>query len=181
MRKLKSIIPLCGLLLVGISAEAQAQTTKVMAYNTGLAWSDSYEFLQGGLIPIGTDFLAIIINRGQLGPNGADQGDQILYILDIKKRALAKKIDVAGQGYYWVEPSATTSSFVLSYYDSESGDRYISLNGFNKKSRTWSTMADTTQKVTTGYATAASTPLLPGYFVNTVRRNGTLWLDVYKY
>jgi len=170
---------MCCLLLFGMLAGAQAQTTKVMAYNTGLAWSDSAVFLQGGLIPIGTDFLAIIINRGPLGPSGYAEEDQILYILDTKKKALAKKIDVAGQGFYWVSPSATTSSFALSYSDGTDG--YISLYGFNKKSRTWSTMADTTQKVTTGYATAASTPLLPGYFVNTVSRNDTLWLDVYKY
>jgi hypothetical protein len=174
MRKLKSIIPLCGLLLVGISTEAQAQTTKVMAYNTGLAWSDSGRFLTQDLTPIGTDFLAVVIDR-----NPGGQNDQILYILDLKKKILARKIDVADQGFYWVSPSATTSSFVLSYSDGT--DLYISLYGFNKKSRTWSTMADTTQKVTTGYATAPSTPILPGYFVNTVRRNDTLWLDVYKY
>ena len=175
---MKLIISVCGLLLFGILAGAEAKT-KIMEFNTGLAWSDSYEFLQGGLFPIGTDFLAIAINRGQLGPNGADPGDQILYFLDTKKRTLAKKIDVAGQGYYWVQPSATTSSFVLSYSDGT--DLYISLYGFNKRSRTWSTVTGTTQKVTTGYATASSTPLLPGYFVNTVSRNDTLWLDVYKY
>jgi hypothetical protein len=155
-------------------AGAQAQTTKVMEYNTGLAWSDSRGFLTQDLTPIGTDFLAVVIDR-----NPGGQNDQILYILDLKKKILARKIDVAGQGLYWVSPSATTSSFVLSYSDGT--DLYISLYGFNKKSRTWSTKADTTQKVTTGYATAASTPLLPGYFVNTVSRNGTLWLDVYKY
>ena len=174
MRTLKSIIPLCGLLLVGISAEAQAQTTKIMEFNTGFAWSDSGIFLTQDLTPIGTDFLAVVLDR-----NPGAQNDQILYILDLKKKILAKKIDVAGQGFYWVSPSATTSSFALSYSDGT--DPYISLYGFNKKSRTWSTATSTTQKVTTGYATAASTPLLPGYFVNTVSRNGTLWLDVYKY
>jgi hypothetical protein len=170
----KSIIPVCCLILFGISAGAQAQTTKVMAYNTGLAWSDSGRFLTQDLTPIGTDFLAVVIDR-----NPGDQNDQILYILDLKKKILAREIDVAGQGFYWVSPSAVTSSFVLSYVNGT--DNYISLYGFNKKSRTWSTMPDTTQKVTTGYATAASTPLLPGYFVNTVSRNDTLWLDVYKY
>ena len=173
MKRKSSIISMCCLLLFGMLAGAQAQTTKVMEYNTGLAWSDSRGFLTQDLTPIGTDFLAVVIDRN---PGG---NDQILYILDLKKKILARKIDVAGQGLYWVSPSATTSSFVLSYSDGT--DLYISLYGFNKKSRTWSTKADTTQKVTTGYATAASTPLLPGYFVNTVSRNGTLWLDVYKY
>ena len=176
----KSIIPVCCLILFGISAGAQAQTTKIMAYNTGVAWSDSAVFLQGGLIPIGTDFLAIITNRKSMSDPVSYSGEnQILYILDIKKKVLAMKMDVAGQGFYWVSPSAVSSSFVLSYWNGT--DSYISLYGFNKKSRTWSTMADTTQKVTTGYATAPSTPILPGYFVNTVRRDDTLWLDVYKY
>jgi hypothetical protein len=174
MRKMKHIVTVCGLLLFGISAGARAQTTKVMAYNTGLAWSDSGRFLNHDLTPIGTDFLAVVIDR-----NPGDQNDQILYILDLKKKILARKIDVAGQGFYWVSPSAVSSSFVLSWDDGT--DNYISLYGFNKKSRTWSTIADTTQKVTTGYATAPSTPILPGYFVNTVSRNDTLWLDVYKY
>jgi hypothetical protein len=170
----KSIIPVCCLILFGISAGAQAQTTKVMAYNTGLAWSDSGRFLTQYLTPIGTDFLAVVLDR-----NPGDQNDQILYILDLKKKILARKVDVQDQGFYWVSPSAVSSSFVLSYWNGT--DNYISLYSFNKKSRTWSTMADTTQKVTTGYATAPSTPILPGYFVNTVRRNDTLWLDVYKY
>jgi hypothetical protein len=170
----KSIIMVLCLILFGISAGAQAQTTKVMAYNTGLAGSDSGRFLTQDLTPIGTDFLAVVIDR-----NPGGQNDQILYILDLKKKILAKGIDVPNQGFYWVSPSARTSSFVLSYNSGTDG--YISLYGFNKKSRTWSVMADTTQKVTTGYATAASTRLLPGYFVNTVSRNGTLWLDVYKY
>ena len=165
---------MCCLLLFGMLAGAQAQTTKVMEYNTGLAWSDSRGFLTQDLTPIGTDFLAVVIDR-----NPGGQNDQILYILDLKKKILARKIDVAGQGLYWVSPSATTSSFVLSYSDGT--DLYISLYGFNKKSKTWSTVTGTTQKVTTGYATASSTPLLPGYFVNTVSRNDTLWLDVYKY
>jgi hypothetical protein len=177
----KSIIPVCCLILFGISAGAQAQTTKIMAYNTGVAWSDSAVFLQGGLIPIGTDFLAIITNRESMSDPVSNLGDnQILYILDIKKKALIKKIDVAGQGYYWLEPSATTNSFVLSYSDSN-GNRYISLYNFDKKRRTWSLVPDTTQLVTTGYATAGSYALLPAYFVNTVSRNDTLWLDVYKY
>ena len=174
MKKEKFIISLCYLFLFGMLAEAQAQTTKIMEFNTGFAWSDSGRFLTQDLTPIGTDFLAVVLDR-----NPGAQNDQILYILDLKKKILAKKIDVAGQGFYWVSPSATTSSFVLSYSDGT--DPYISLYGFNKKSRTWSTATGTTQKVTTGYATAASTPLLPGYFVNTVSRNGTLWLDVYKY
>jgi hypothetical protein len=176
----KSIILVCCLILFGISAGAQAQTTKIMAYNTGVAWSDSAVFLQGGLIPIGTDFLAIITNRESMSdPVSYSPENQILYILDIKKKVLAMKMDVADQGFYWVSPSAVSSSFVLSYWNGT--DNYISLYSFNKKSRTWSTMADTTQKVTTGYATAPSTPILPGYFVNTVRRDDTLWLDVYKY
>jgi len=162
-------------------AGAQAQTTKIMAYNTGVAWSDSAVFLQGGLIPIGTDFLAIITNRESMSdPVSYSAENQILYILDIKKKALAMKMDVAGQGYYWVSPSATTSSFVLSYSDSNN-NRYISLYSFDKKRRTWSLVPDTTQLVTTGYATAGSYALLPAYFVNTVSRNDTLWLDVYKY
>jgi hypothetical protein len=174
----KSIIPVCCLILFGISAGAQAQT-KIMEYNTGQTWYDSFDFLQGGLFPIGTDFLAIVINRGQLGPIGADQGDQILYILDTKKRALAKKIDVAGQGFYWVSPSATTGAFHLSYFDGT--NPYISFYSFDKKRRTWSLVPNATEIVTSGYAVAPSTPLLPGYFVNTVSRNDTLWLDVYKY
>jgi len=180
MKTLKSIISLCCLLLFGMLAGAEAQTTKIMAYNTGVAWSDSAVFLQGGLIPIGTDFLAIITNRESMSdPVSYSAENQILYILDIKKKALAMKMDVAGQGYYWVSPSAVTSSFVLNYWNGT--DNYISLYSFNKKSRTWSLVPGTTEKVTTGYATAASTPLLPGYFVNTVSRNDTLWLDVYKY
>ena len=181
MRKMEHIISVCGLLLFGISAGAQAQTTKVMAYNTGLAWSDSAIFLNNPLYPIGTDFLAIITNRESMSDPGSYFGDnQIIYILDIKKKALIKKIDVAGQGYYALEPSATTNSFVLSYNDSNS-NRYISLYGFDKKRRTWSLVPDTTQLVTTGYATAGAYALLPAYFVNTVSRNDTLWLDVYKY
>ena len=172
---------MCCLLLFGMLDGAEAQTTKIMEFNTGFAWSDSGRFLTQDLTPIGTDFLAIITNRESMSDPGSYLGDnQIIYILDIKKKALIKKIDVAGQGYYALEPSATTNSFVLSYNDSNS-NRYISLYGFDKKRRTWSLVPDTTQLVTTGYATASSTPLLPGYFVNTVRRNGTLWLDVYKY
>ncbi|NBU72201.1 MAG: hypothetical protein EBS53_12285 [Bacteroidetes bacterium] len=101
----KSIIPVCCLILFGISTEAQAQTTKVMAYNTGLAWSDSGRFLTQDLTPIGTDFLAVVIDR-----NPGGQNDQILYILDLKKKILARKIDVAGQGFYWVSPSAVPLS-----------------------------------------------------------------------
>ena len=105
--------------------------------------------------------------------------NQIIYILDIKKKALIKKIDVAGQGYYTLQPSATTSSFILSYDSND--NHYISLYNFDKKSRTWSLVPGSTEKVTTGYATSESYALLPAYFVNTVSRNDTLWLDVYKY
>lgn len=179
MKTIKSIISLCCLLLFGMLAGAQAQT-KIMAYNTGLAWSDSATFLNSPLHPIGTDFLAIIINRESMSDPGSYLGDnQIIYILDIKKKALIKKIDLAGQGLYALLPSATTNSFILSYDSND--NRYISMYSFNKKSRTWSLVPGTTEKVTTGYSTSESYALLPAYFVNTVSRNDTLWLDVYKY
>jgi len=175
MRKIKSIISLCGLLLVGISAEAQAQT-KIMEFNTGLAWSDSGIFLTERLIPIGTDFLAVIINSNPTESSPGD--DQILYILDLKKKALARKIEVAGQSGYWVSPSATTSSFILWYWTADS-DRRVSLYNFNKKTRNWSVAID--DAFGAGKSTSDSIPVLPSYFVNTVRDGDNLELHVFRY
>ena len=172
---MKLIISVCGLLLFGILAGAQAQT-KIMEFNTGLAWSDSGVFLTAGLTPIGTDFLAVIINRDPTAEYYS--ADQILYIFDLKKKVLAKRIDVPDQGYYWVSPSATTSSFVL-YYSIGTSDQRISLYNFNKKTRNWSLAIDDT--FDSGSSTSVSTPVLPGYFVNTVRDGDILELHVFKY
>lgn len=92
------------------------------------------------------------------------------------------KLDQAGIFHRYVRPSATTSSFVVEYEDAnQNNDAFIALYNFDRKRRTWSLVPSTVQKVTTGYATAPSSPLLPGYFVNSVRRSGILWLDVYRY
>ena len=167
------LIVLAG--VIAFSPHIQAQT-KIMEFNTGLAWSDSGVFLTAGLTPIGTDFLAVIINRN---PTGGDEGDtEIVYILDLKKRAFARKIEVAGQTGYWVSPSATTSSFILWYWTAN-GDRRVALYNFNKKTRNWSLAIDDT--FDSGSSTSVSTPVLPGYFVNTVRDGDILELHVFKY
>lgn len=145
-----------------------------MAYNTGIAWSDDEIFLQQDAIPIGKDFLAVVVN-----PLGATFDDQILYILDLKNKVLAKKFDEPNRGYYWATPSGITSSFIVNYTEIQSQDRYSALYIFNKKKRDWK--LEVSQKVTTGNSQAMSTPLLPGYFVNSVSRDGTLWLDVYQH
>ena len=62
MKTMKSIISMCCLLLFGMLAGAEAKT-KIMEFNTGLAWSDSGRFLTQDLTPIGTDFLAVVIDR----------------------------------------------------------------------------------------------------------------------
>ena len=63
MKTMKSIKSMCCLLLFGMLDGAEAQTTKIMEFNTGLAWSDSGRFLTQDLTPIGTDFLAVVIDR----------------------------------------------------------------------------------------------------------------------
>ncbi len=167
------LIVLAG--VIAFSPHIQAQT-KIMEFNTGLAWSDSGIFLTDRLTPIGTDFLAVIINSN---PADIDPGgDQIVYILDLKKRALARKIEVAGQSGYWVSPSATTSSFILWYWTADS-DRRVSLYNFNKKTRNWSVAID--DAFGAGKSTSDSTPVLPSYFVNTVRGGDNLELHVFKY
>lgn len=160
--------------MIGFSLAAQAQT-KIMEYKTQQTWSDSGKFLQAGLHPIGTDFLAVIINRD---PNaGEPVEDQIIYILDLKKKSLATKIDMVGKGYYWLSPSATTSSFILNYF--EGNVERVALYNFNKKTRSWSVAID--EQVDTGSSTSYSTPVLPGYFVNTVQGGDKLELHVFKY
>lgn len=145
---------------------------KVMQYNTGIPWSDGDTYLNGNAIPIGSDFLAVLLTESD---------NRKLYVLDLKKSKLALKIDRADIRCRYVKPSGTTSSFILEY-ENASGEACVSLYTYNKNRRTWGLAADTTaRKVTTGYAAAPSTLLLPGYFVNTVRRSGILWLDVYKY
>jgi hypothetical protein len=151
-----------------------------MEFNTAQAWSDSGLFLQEPLIPIGADFLAVIIYRDPRSRSPIVLiEDEILYILDLKKKTLAKKIDVVGQGYYVVSPSATTSSFVVTSWSANTEIGMMSLYNYNKKNRSWSLAIE--DVVDSGSSSSFSTQLLPGYFVNTVSRDNTLWLDVYKY
>lgn len=151
---------------------SQAQTTKILQYNTGYTWDENMTYLDQDAVPIGSDFLAVRMN----GPE-----HPILYLFDLKLKKIAMKLDEDEFFYIrYVRPSGTTSSFILEY-ETSGGDLKISLFGFDKKRRTWSLVPDTSRRVTTGYAAAGSTPLLPGYFVNTVSRSGDLWLDVYKY
>ena len=160
------------LFCLGIATTAQAQTTKIMQYNTGFSYDESMIYLYQDAVPIGADFLSVRM----YGPE-----HPILYIFDLKQKKIAMKLDQADFfNIRYVRPSGTTSSFVLEYEDT-SGAVKISLYSSNKKNRTWSLVPDTDRIVTTGYSAAGSTPLLPGFFVNTVSRNGTLWLDVYKY
>lgn len=144
-----------------------------MEYKTDIAWSDSGYFVNGTAVPIGKDFLAVAVNR--TGDSTAE--NQILYILDLKKKTLAQKFDTNGRGYYWVSPSATTGSFIMQYYDGQ--NNYLQLFSFNKKTRSWSEVI--TDVVDTGFATAPSMPLLPAYFVNTVGGGDNLELHVYRY
>lgn len=168
---------LCWITMLGFSLAAQAQT-KIMEYKTAIPWSDSGVFLQGGAIPIGTDFLAIIVSRAPT--SGTPAEDQILYILDLKRKSLVEKFDNPGRGYYWLNPSATTGSFVLSYGSgADRADQTIALYNFNKKTRKWSLAIQ--EQVDTGYAVAQSAPVLPGYFVNTVKGGDKLELHVFRY
>jgi len=169
----------CGAVFAffGLLPLAQAQT-KIMEYRTAIPWSDSGVFLQAGAIPIGTDFLAIIVSRAP--ESGTPSEDQILYILDLKRKSLVQKFDESGRGYYWLNPSATTGSFVLSYWSgADRTDGIIELYNFNKRTRKWSLAIQ--DQVDTGYATAPSAPVLPGYLVNTVRGGDKLELHVFRY
>ena len=155
----------------------QAQT-KIMEYKTDIAWSDSGCYfgdgtMAGTAVPIGTDFLAIAVNRtGDSMP-----GNQILYILDLKKKTLARKFDANGRGYYWVSPSATTSSFIVQYNDGQKN--CVQLFTFNKRTKSWTEAIS--DVVDTGFATAPSSPVLPAYFVNTVKGGDKLELHVFRY
>jgi hypothetical protein len=158
-----------ALLAFLFSLNAQAQT-KTMEYKTAIPWSDSGEFLLGDPIPVGTDFLAVIVNRN------SGQDDQVLYILDLKKKSLAKTFDEAGLSY-WLNPSATTGSFLLSFWRDDATTK--ALYNFNKRTRSWS-LASTEQGQ--GLITAApSVPVLPGFFVRAVRDGEHLKLDVFRY
>lgn len=162
----------CWILALGLSFAAHGQTTRVMAYNTGITIDPEFIYLDGyfSATPVGVEFLAVPVRQSE--------GGKSIYILDLKKKSLAQKFDVSGASYE-IQPSASTSSFCLQTED-ESG-RSISLYSFNKKTRSWNLVPETTQSVTTGYATTPSVPVLPGYFINTVSRDGILWLDVYRY
>jgi len=149
--------------------------TKIMEYKTGIEWSDEKVFLTSAAVPVGTDYLAIPVNH----TGSSDPDYQNLYILDVKKKTLALKLDAPDRGFYQVWPSATTSSFVLYYCDQALG-QFVSLYIFNKRTKTWTQAI--TDTVDTGFATVDSAPVLPGYFVNTVQgSDNTLELHIFRY
>lgn len=158
---------------LGFFSAAHGQT-KIMEYKTGLAWDGSQTYLNGGLMSIGKDFLALPVNR----PPSFAERDQILYIFNIKKKSLAQKLDEANRGFYWVTPSTTTRSFILGYFDGL--DNWIEFHNFNAKSKTWSKTLP--EKVDTGFAVTGSFAVAPAYFVNAVKgHDDTLELHIFRY
>lgn len=186
MRK-KFIVRILGCVVALFLPEFSQAQTKIMEYKTDIDWSDGGYFLIGNplpdlggptvatAVPIGTDFLAVSVNRTV---SSSTRDDEILYIFDLKKKNLARKFDSAGRGYYLVFPSATTNSFILYYNDMSSG-ALLTLFNFNKRTRTWSEVI--TDVVDTGFAAAPSIPLRPAYFVNTVKGGNKLELHIYSY
>jgi len=179
--------PLVTCILLAIATFQGFSQEKILEHKTDIKWEDGSMYNYRWLI--GSDFLAQPVNRKMSTPHIKYGQEQVLYIFDLKNKKLAKVFDQENRGWYFVAGSGTTSSFLLGYTCIEKSGTTNAVTKattsfwkFDEQKRDWKCSFSEEGAGPNIFGTIASSPLVPGYYVQPKRsEDNKVLLQIYKY